>query len=69
MKPPTQIFFASLASLAENKFRPSDYSGRDSKVISMNEATNPVIFSVLCVFSGKITKFNQNDCVFSGKII
>ena len=46
------FFFASLASLAENKFKRSDYSGRDGKVISINKATDPAIFSVFCVLSG-----------------
>ena len=30
----------------------SDYSGRDDKVTSINEVTNPTIFCVFCVLSG-----------------
>jgi hypothetical protein len=46
-------FFAPLASLAENKFKLSDCSGHDGKVVLKNEATNPALFSVFCVLSGK----------------
>jgi hypothetical protein len=44
----TPDFLASLASLAENIFRLSDGSSLDGKVVSINEATNPSIFCVLC---------------------
>ena len=45
-------YFASFASLAENKFKLPDYSGSKGKVVSINEATNPAIFNVFCVLSG-----------------
>ena len=48
----TTAFLASLASLAEKKIKRFDYSDRDGKVSSINEATNPVIFSVFCVLGG-----------------
>jgi hypothetical protein len=51
-KPPSQNFLASLASLAENKFKLPSYSGLTGRVVSINETTNPAIFSVFCVLSG-----------------
>jgi len=41
-----------VAYLAENNFNLTNYSGRNGKVTSMNETTNPEIFSVFCVLSG-----------------
>jgi hypothetical protein len=36
-----QKILASLASLAENKFKLPDHSNRDGKVVSTNEINNP----------------------------
>jgi hypothetical protein len=44
----TPDFLALLASLAENKLKRSDYSGRDGDEASINEIASPEIFSVFC---------------------
>jgi len=49
------IIFASLASLAENNFSLIKHPGRNGKVNSINEATEPALISVFCVLSGKIS--------------
>ena len=52
MKQTTQRIFASFASFAEKYFKLNDYSGTKAKVVSINEAANPAIFSVFCVLCG-----------------
>jgi hypothetical protein len=52
--------------LRKNKFKLPDYSVRIGKVVSINEATNPEIFSVFCVLSGKISASNKEARVIPG---
>ena len=48
-----QEYLASLASFAEKIFKLDDYTGGEGKVVSKNEVTDPIIFSVFRFLCGK----------------
>ena len=43
------------------KFKPYDYAGGEGNVVPINEAADPKLFSVFCVFSGKITALHHRS--------